>query len=354
MVVYWILSIFSVLIHFISFPQKGIYSKKLIASLSLLFLYGAFRVNYGLDYTAYEEFFNGVKLYGLNEDKRIELGYYYLNRILPSFRSVLVIQTILLCTAYYYLFKWYIPEKWAWLGITLLFLNGPLTIFFMLNGIRNGMAISIFILSTKYIYQRRLIPYLILMTIAYFFHNSIILLAPIAYYITNSKIINKKSIIIWLSVMAFVAVSSSTIILDYANVFISTYFHRYSVYVELAKEQGQGAGILVAIFSFIVTLLLLIAVKDKKMLIKENMIIKLTILFFLANLLGPLNLRMSQYLAPFFLIGSIYVFISTTFKINKYFYITVIFLYSIYAMHLWFENPYFFYETYNSILFSLK
>lgn len=394
MAVYWTIAILTVLINLYPVKEQKDYSIRLIVSLIPLFLYGAFRVDFGLDYAAYEDFFEGVKIFGHDWNDRMELGYYYLNKILPSFRSLLLFQSLLLCTAFYFLFKWYIPSKWAWLGFLMLFLAGPLTIFFMLSGIRNGIAISIFILSTYFIFKRKFIPFAILIFVAYWFHNSVILYAPIAYFVASDKAITKKSIFIWLSVMAFIATASFTIILDYVEIFIQTYFDRYTTYVEFAQEQGKGAGILITLFSFMATVLLYLNVKymklpakynlrkigketgrnlkylklvakDKKGKIilsklddkdtiqsaKDNMIIKMTLLFFLAFLLGPLNLRMTHYFVSFFTASSILIMHRSSNTLLKYSYIIAVFAYLIYALMLWLENPYFSYSTYQSILF---
>lgn len=351
MAVYWTIAILTVLINLYPVKERKDYSIRLIVSLLPLFLYGAFRVDYGLDYVGYEDFFVGVKIFGHEWNDRMEFGYYYLNKILPSFRSLLIVQTILLCVAYYCLFKWYIPAKWAWLGFLLLFLNGPLTVFFMLSGIRNGIAISILILSTKFIHKRKIIPFAILIFVAYWFHNSVVLYAPIVYFVANWKPITKRSIFIWLSVMVFFAIASSTIILDYVNVFVVNYFERYTTYLELAKEQEKGAGLLASVFSLVASLLLFLNVKDKRMTAKMNMIVKLTLLFFLSFLLGPLNLRMSQYFASFLIASSVIVVSRGSNKYLKYGYVIVIFAYLLYALKIWFENPYFSYDTYQSVLF---
>jgi hypothetical protein len=349
MLVFWGLLIIVILIQFLPSKNTRTAKVKLIASLFFLFLYGAFRFNYGLDYQAYLDYFDEVKRFGLESDNRMELGYYYLNKNLPSFRSLLIVQTTLMCTSFYYLFKWYVPTKWYWLGFLLLFLGGPVTIFFMLSGIRNGIALSIFILATYFIYKRKLKEFALLIFIAYWFHNSVIIFAPAAYFVANGKPITKRSLIIWIAVMVFLAIASSTIVLDYANIFITTYFDRYSTYVIQAGEQAEGAGVLVSLFSIIGAILLLLIVKGKEMTAKENMIVKLSMLFFLSFLLGPLNVRMSQYFAPFFVVGSVLAMYKGTNKELKAAYIIAVFIFLLYSLKVWIEGPYFSYELYESV-----
>lgn len=349
--IYFILSIFIVLINLLPVKNKRQYSVRLLFSLFILFIYGAFRVDYGLDYPAYENYFNGVKLYGIEADERLEVGYYFLNKILPSYRSLLIIQTLLLCSAYFYLFKWYIPSKWAWLGFLLLFLNGQFTIFFMLTAIRNGIAISIFILSTYFIYQRKIIPYLLLIFIAFWFHKSIIIYAPIAYIIANPKNFTKKSIQKWIIILIITALTLSTILVDYAIIFVIRYFTHYSRTLETALALRNNAGLLATLYSITTSTLLLLIMKNKHLSVKETMLVKLSLLFFMANLLGPLNMRMTQYFASFFMAGSIIVAYTRSNNLLKYAYLTSISLYLLYALKIWIEGPYFSFDTYRSILF---
>ena len=351
MSVYFGLAIFIVLFNLLPVNNERQYSVRLLFSLFILFLYGAFRVDFGLDYPTYENYFYDVKIYGIEANERIEFGYYLINKLLPTYRSLLILQTFLMCTAYYFLFKWYIPSKWAWLGFLLLFLNGQYTIFFMLTGIRNGIAISIFILSTYFIHQRKLIPFLVLIFIAFWFHNSIILYAPIAYVIANGKIITKKTIFTWLTIMIIIALASNSFLLDLVDAFVNRYFNRYSLPLENVKELGKSAGLLASFFALATSTILLLVMKDKHLSEKENMIGKLSLLFLIANLLGPLNMRMTQYFASFFVVGSIMVVYMGRKNSLKYAYIAAIFLYLLYALKIWIEGPYFSYETYRSLLF---
>lgn len=348
---YWLLFLIVMVVQLFPVKSQKQYTTQLIVSLLPLFLFGAFRVNFGLDYEAYETYFDEVKFFGSEADDRMEIGYMYLNMFLPSFRSLLIIQSALLCVTYYYLFKWYVPFRYSWLGFLLLFLNGPLTIFFMLSGIRNGIAISILILSTRFIHQRKIIPFAILTCLAYFFHNSVILIAPIAYFIANGNVITSKNVKVWLFVMFVLAITSSTILLEYLGVFIMTNFDRYTTYIEIAKEQEGGVGLLIAIFSIGASILFLSILKDKQLTAKEMMLVKFTLLFFISFLLGPLNMRMSQYFASFFVVGSLLIINKKAHKTLKHAYFALVFAYVIYSFTIWLDSPNFSYDTYESILF---
>lgn len=352
MTVYWTIAIITVLLNFFPVKTDKEYSIRLFISLIPLFLYGAFRVDFGLDYRGYEVFFEETHRYIGQPDERMEIGYYYLNRLLPSFRSLLILQTLLLCVAYFFLFKNYIPSKYAWLGFTLLFLNGPLTVFFMLSGIRNGITISLLILSTYFIQKRKFIHFIVIVLLASLFHASAILIAPIVYFVASGKPLNKRGMIIWIVVMVCFFLFSNTVILNYVDLFINTYFDRYSTYVDAAEEQGKGAGLLISIFSFVTTFIVFTILKDKQLTAKENMVIKLMLVFLLSFLLGPLNVRVSQYFAAFFIAGIVVVIRYSRNDLLKYGFITLVLGYSLYSLKLWFENPYFAYDIYQSVLFN--
>lgn len=349
MLVYWTIAIITVLINLFPIKSQKQYSLSLLVSFLLLFLFAGFRINYGLDYISYLDYFNDVKIFGHEANERMELGYYYLNKILPSFRSLLILQSLLMCIAYYYLFKNFIPSKYAWLGFLILYLNPGVNIVFMLDGIRNGMAISIFILSINFIYNHKIIPFVLLMYIAYLLHESVFLVAPFVYFIANGKPIAKRSLIVWVVVIISFSIVYVTFLFNYLELFINTYMPRYSTYLESAKEQSKNAGFLISLFSVVSALILLFLVKNKKLTAKENMIIKLSLLFFVSFLLGPLNVRFSQYFAPFFIVGSIVAIDGGSNKHLKIIYLCLIFIYMSYSLYLWYNNSYFAYKEYQSI-----
>lgn len=350
--VFWVIAILTVLINFFPVRNSHQYSLRIIVSLIPLFLYGAFRVDFGLDYIGYEDYFNKVHLYGINPDDRFEIGYFLFNKILPTFRHLLFLQTLLICTSYFFLFKWYIPAKYSWLGFLILILNAPMTIFFMLSGIRNGIAISLLILSSQFIYKRKITPFLILVLIAFLFHNSVIFIAPLAYFIVNDKIITNKSILKWVFIAIGIILLSTSFLINYVEIFINTYFDKYSTYIEIAKEYEKGGGFLALSFSILIGALLLFIMKNKVLGKSENMIIQFTLLFFISFLLGPLNIRISQYFISFLIPCSILVLNFCKSNTLKSIYFIAIFAYMSYSLNIWYNNPYFSYHEYNSIFFQ--
>lgn len=349
--IFILVAILGIGINCIPVKTKIQYTIRLIISLTPLFLFGALRVDFGLDYNGYEDYFNEINLYAAKSEDRMEIGYYYLNHYLNSFRELIVIQTLFLCISYYYLFKWYIPKNYTALGFLILFLAAPITIYFMLSGIRNSISISFLILSSPFIIKRKIFPFIGMMVLASLFHKSALMIFPIAYLIGNNKNIDAKFIKIWIGIMLFFALAASTIILDIASVFITKYFDRYETYVDGVKELDKGAGLIISIFSITVSSLILYLFKNRDLTSSENILIKLCLLYFLSYLLGPLNMRLTQYFAPFFIIGSIMVMYKKFGKLDlRIGYISLIIVYLIYALKVWVQSPYFSYQEYQSIL----
>lgn len=347
--VYWTVALISTIIQFFPAKNDNKYNIRLIISLIPLFIFSASRLNFGLDYNTYESYFDGVKIFGQSYDSHMEIGYYLINKILPSFRSLLVLQSLLLCISYYLMFKWYIPSKYAWIGFTLLFINGPLTIFFMLSAIRNGIAISIMIIATHYIHKKKIIPFLILITIASLFHTSILIIAPIAYFIVRNKPISSKFINIWILIIIFIYISSSSFVLNYLDILINNYFQRYLTYFQSSKELNENAGVLAILFSLTMSSLLLVQMKNCKLSIKENMVLIFSLVFYLSFVLGSLNFRISQYFAPYFIISSILLLEKSNQRIYKTAYFIILVIYTIYAFQIWQNSPNFSYSIYYSI-----
>ena len=133
-----------------------------------LFVYGAIRVDYGNDYSAYEELFNYIhsdQSFQLDSSLHAEVGYQFLNVIMPSFRCILVLNAFLLSLALGVFCYQVVPRRYLWLFIILLFLNPEKNIFGQLVALRNGLVVTSFLLCFPLLYKRRIIPFAVLTVI---------------------------------------------------------------------------------------------------------------------------------------------------------------------------------------------
>lgn len=351
MAVYLGMFVVMFLIQFIPVQSARGYDIRLFFTFLILFLYGAFRVDYGLDYDSYELLFENINAGNL--DSRIEIGYTFLNQILPSFRLVLIVTSAFTCIAYFYLFRLVIPSNWTWLAILLFFLAGNYTIFFMFSGIRNAISVAIMIFSIGLIRDRKWWWYLIVVAIASCFHISSLLFMTLA-YLPISKRITNIQVFLWISIVALLIVLPSSFMFNLGSTLISGYFDMYSIYMDNAMVLGDTRSILTLCSSIYMFSYSIIFLMYNNLRPTENTILYLSMLFILAPLLGALNFRFTHCFAPFFVVAMVVIFRTGKNNIWKYIYLCFVLAYLGYSFFQVFMKGYYFtYWGYNSLLFSI-
>jgi len=326
---------------------------RMFVTFSVMFVYGAFRVNYGYDYPTYEEFYDAVHSYGLLET-RVEAGYTFLNKIMPSFRTLLIITSALTCFAYYWMFTRFVTPQWTWLGIILLFLSGDKSIFFMFSGIRNAIVVALLILSLKLIQERKLLLFALLTFFAIQFHQSAIFVFPIVYLLGTGAPMTKTKLWIWGVFFVVMTFLSTTVLIDFFSTFIDQYFERYNSYMEKAEEYGDYRSSLVlgscSIMAF--SILYYLYLGRDKLTKEQNFIGVISLCFIISYLLGSLNLRFSQYFMPFFILSTINIVRSSIKPIVKWGFLAFVLLFLGFVFFVvYLQSPTFPYQEYNSILF---
>lgn len=104
-----------------------------------------------------------------------------------------------------------------------------------MNIIREFISIGIFLYSTRYIENRKIIPYLICIFVAFLFHKSALVLVPF-YFFNNINFTNKKKIV------AFVCTLIFTIFLLYPIlIFFTSKLGIYAGYVEFFGSNKAGS-----------------------------------------------------------------------------------------------------------------
>nr|WP_297763532.1 EpsG family protein [uncultured Butyrivibrio sp.] len=116
-----------------------------------------------------------------------EGGYFWLNKLCvllsDSYQIVLVVSATIIWFCYYvYIIK---NSSNCFLSILVLFFS--FTYFHTFNGIRQYLAIAIFLCGVKNIYKRNFWGYLFFLLVAMTFHKSVIILLPL-YFIYGIKI----------------------------------------------------------------------------------------------------------------------------------------------------------------------
>lgn len=195
------LSLLATLIFVTSYKQKFITAElefgavqKLrlqhFAALILFSLIIGFRHNVGVDWESYKLNFELLKdspLISFNEQKN-EIAFFYINKIIIALGLGFqwMFFTMAMITWYFY-FK-SLPK--FLLPLLLFFLFVDEYFFWSMNGVRQFVAMGIWLFSTRYILNKKLFKYVIFILIASLFHRSALVLLPL-YFLPYTKIHNR-------------------------------------------------------------------------------------------------------------------------------------------------------------------
>lgn len=147
----------------------------------LIVIFNGTRYSVGTDYNNYKIIYHAISSY--EENTLVEEGYYLINKVFSGIQDGFS-YVIFLCTLIFYLIIYivYYRENSLLLSLTFLFSFG---LTFMANNlVRQSLAIAIFLLGLRYIYERRLFYFCLVILIGFFFHKSILYLFPF-YWLAN-------------------------------------------------------------------------------------------------------------------------------------------------------------------------
>ena len=352
---YWIVFAIMFILQFIKVKTQKGYLWRLLISFVPLFIFAAFRENFGNDYENYQNSFDIIHAYpGLNDDLRIEVGYVKLNEWLPTFRLLLIITSAFTCAAYIFVFYKAIPATYSWLAVLLLFLAGDKAIFFMFSGIRNAISISILIFSLPLLQKRNLLPLLLCMLLASTFHKTAFIYFPLAYLVCSNKDMTRREMLIWAGVFAFFFIFSHTAIMGSIGSIMTTVFdQRYDSYLEFIDGVGDSRGLLGRIAMLLTFVPLLWYIYKGSYSPEINSMLRLGLMYTIATTLGALNMRTTHHFTIFFILTTVYVYLHSSNKIMKYGYLFFVIAYFAYALLVvYMGNPSFPYDVYKSIIFG--
>lgn len=317
-----------------------------------LFLYGVFRVDFGLDYRTYEELFSDIHYYKVIgiEEYREEVGYQLLNLIMPSFRTLLIVTTLLNCASYAFIVYNYVPKRYSWLFMFFFFLTGQFNFIFAFSGLRNGITVSLLLLSTNLIRDRKWLPYLLVGGVAYTFHHTALLYFTLAYLIGRSTKLSKTEYAIWMVCLIILLVLPVRRITPYVLPYMSIVgAEDYVRYVRGADD----VSLLIKFCSAISAYMFLSFMRNNELTESENTIGRLCALYFEFQLLEALSGRMPQTLM-LYVISFITVLFMKYRKIwiRRGFVGFLLAYYSYGFFIVWQKSQYFTYQTYHSVLNS--
>jgi len=189
------ISVFSVSALLLSFGVKR--SSKFIRSIAVLIpiVFVGLRLNVGTDYVAYVYMYDLFSAININEyialtENSIEIGYYLLiqlAQLLGGYSWVMFFLSSLITISVAYL----AIKRLAPNNIPMVFFLYLMTILpFTLNGIRQGIAMSIVFFALSYIISGKFKKFLLFILLAATFHTSALLLLPL--YLLRALVLNRR------------------------------------------------------------------------------------------------------------------------------------------------------------------
>lgn len=355
-VYYFVIFITFLLCYFIKVPanDEKAYRNKVIWVFVPILIFGALRVDFGVDYGQYEMWYyewHGTG-FQIDKDEHAEIGYQWLNIVIPSWRLLVILVSTSVVVAFMMMYSKYVAPQMLMLAMVFTMLYPDQSFFISFVTMRNGLAIAGVYLCLPLIIQRRywlLIPLSYLLSL---FHTSALFFLPMAMIAGSNKPLTKKEMFVWVGVVISVAVMSTTQLISFLEpLMIGDQFDNYKQYYLGGDTHGsllQGTANALLIY-FIISW----AYRNRNSLTQaQNTIWRLSLLYLMSPFLGSLGrTRMTYYYIPFYIMTITYL-MNTRWpnKTQKYLFIglaVLVMLYSTFIVFL--NNPHFVFAHYQSI-----
>lgn len=217
-----------------------------ILSFGVLYLFLALRYGYGNDYFSYYNIHSA-----LNEGRSAwgenDFLFRHLNLLIPNFYFMVATISFFYIITIFFLVKSNLTIKRYWFAILLLLIN-PYLFLNHLSSLRQTIAICFFIYAVHFATKKKLMSYIILVVIASGFHKSSLILLPLYFLFSESRI-NKKGFIGIGGILIFLFVTPffETIINR-----VLYYFPTYNYYVEQGINNSLRSTLITSFFFFLI------------------------------------------------------------------------------------------------------
>lgn len=163
----------------------------------------------GIDFVAYESMYRHIRA-GTGYET-IEPLWYQLNRIMPSYEWLLFASAFIFLGMSYFAICLFLKEdRWlAWFIV----LTVCYSTFY--NGMRQMIAVSIVFAAVALIYKKKIIPGIVFIALAYFFHESALFMLVILFYLFISKRLrNIEGVIAILTAFSIIGLPAITMLIE--------------------------------------------------------------------------------------------------------------------------------------------
>lgn len=265
----------------------------------LLVIFSGLRYGVGVDYATYIQYFHDMQI---QDQLYVEPGYLLLERMVNAIKGeaqlvlfLCAVITIYCTSQFIKFFSNSVAISWIIYALT------PIFYLASFNGVRQFVAVALFGASLKYIKQRKILYYIVVIVIAGMFHYSAFLLLPL-YFFLNRKF----------NVFYYVFGFTVSIILFLNLEWIIRYFGYYSFYLVrggMKEFDIKGLGVIAIFFGS-----LMVAEKLRARFSSSDIVINLLFLSAIvimapifANIDSSLIMRLSSYFTIAFMIIIPYV-----------------------------------------------
>lgn len=355
-VYYFVIFITFLLCYFIKVPANNekAYRNKVIWVFVPILIFGALRVEFGVDYGQYEMWYyewHGTG-FQIDKDEHAEIGYQWLNIIIPSWRLLVILVSTSVVVAFMMMYSKYVKPEMLMLAMVFTMLYPDQTFFLSFVSMRNGLAIAGVYLCLPLIVQRR---YWLLIPISYglsLFHTSAIFFLPMAIIAGRNKALTQKEIWVWVGVLLAVTVMSTSRLMSIVeSIMIGDQFESYRTHY----LEGDNHSSLLQYTANAILMYFIVswAYRNRYRLTEaQNTIWRLSMLYLMSPFLGSLGrTRMTYYYIPFYIITITYLMQEKNIKKeHKYIFIGLAVAVMLYAtVIVWMNNPHFVFAHYHSI-----
>ena len=326
------------ILNLVAFLQKSYWGLRI--SFILIFLFLGFRYNFGNDYETYIDLYNRIYENGdLAFDQKMyvfyEPGWMILNWLFRpiGFFGMILALSLLYSYTLYKLIRKYIPFKYYWVAIFFVVYN-PGFILIHSTTMRQTVAILIFLMTIKYINEKKIVTPIILIFLAALFHYTaltLLIFAPFLYY--NRKINFTYGALLF-SIYLFLFLFGSRLA-PYFGQLVALFSERYEFYSDKGIT-NSGLGFLFYSSLFLLTLNL-DKIQDKNV----SLFFKIAIVYFMLmpfSLIIEMTSRIGMYFLPAILILYPYIFKTLKHIISKYLFLFGIMIFTMYQFFQFFYS----------------
>ena len=266
--IYLLILFFIFILAFLDVSDDAVFPKYkntlLIFCFMLMFIIAGFRYQVGYDFNSYERIYNNITLSNFRGNN-LEIGFSLFVCLLKKIGLGFPVMIMLIAMASIFIKYKVIREYSVYPFISLLVYFSANFIIQDFGQIRQGLAIAFTLYSIKYIKDKKLFKYLIVMMMAIMFHYSAVLFLPM-YWLARINV-NKKVIATALIVSGVFFVCSKSGVIDYVVLKVINQPYISYKYVAYMSSAG-GIGIFKLTFlSRLVIFTLFYVLRGK---IKEN------------------------------------------------------------------------------------